>query len=220
MKKNLLVVGNCNYSSWSLRPYMALSHSGMPFDIKRIALDTPTFKAEVAHYGGAGKVPLLVTAEDGVIWESLAICEYVAEHNRALWPMDSALRAEARAVACEMHAGFGAVRSLLPMNIRARRRIAVTEAAEADLDRIFEIWEKCRKRALSHGPWLYGSYSIADAMFAPIASRLVTYGIQCPPLVAAYRDHVVEDPHFKRWEQMALDESEVVAADEAGEPLA
>ena len=117
MSKPLLVIGNCNYSSWSLRAYMALCHAGIHFDLKRLALDTPEFKQEMAHLGGSGKVPMLITRE-GVIWESLAICEYAAEQNPGLWPREPFMRAEARAVACEMHAGFGAPRC-------AQRRIGV-----------------------------------------------------------------------------------------------
>lgn len=218
MTKPLLVIGNCNYSSWSLRAFMALSHAGIHFDLKRLPLDTVEFKQEMAHLGGSGKVPLLVTRE-GVIWESLAICEYAAEQNPGLWPREPFVRAEARAVACEMHAGFGALRSALPMNIRARRRVEMTAPLAADLVRLFSLWEHCRQRAMSLGPWLYGRFSVADAMFAPVASRLATYGIECPPLVAAYRDTVLSDDHFAQWQQMALAESEIVTADEAGEEI-
>lgn len=218
MHKPTLVIGNCNYSSWSLRPFMALSHANIPFELKRIALDTPTFKAEVAAVGGAGKVPLLVT-ERGVIWESLAICEYAAEHQTLLWPNDPYLRAEARAISCEMHSGFNALRNAMPMNIRAKRKVVMTPAIAKDLERLFQLWEGCRQRSLSLGPWLYGHYTVADAMFAPVASRLATYGVQCPPLAAAYRDTVLSDPHFLRWQEMALAETEIVEADEAGEPV-
>ncbi len=217
MATPLLIVANHNYSSWSLRAYLALSHAGVAFDMKRLDLTSPRFKQELAAFGGAGKVPVLMT-EQGALWESLAICEYVAELKPRLWPADPWLRAEARAVSCEMHAGFTALRSQLPMNIRGRRRVAMTDSLQADLARLFQLWQHCRQRALARGPWLYGDYCIADAMFAPVVTRLQTYGISCPPLLASYCDAQLADPFLQAWCQLAQQEPEHMAADAVGEP--
>ncbi|MCD8547819.1 MAG: glutathione S-transferase [Aeromonadaceae bacterium] len=218
MKLPCLVIGNCNYSSWSLRPFMALRHAGIEFELKKLWLDTPEFHPQVAALGGGRTVPLLVLPQQ-TLWESLAICEYAADVNPALWPADPLVRAQARSLACEMHAGFTALRSELPMNIRARRRVSLSAAAQADLARLFTLWQSCREAHGSAGPWLFGSYSVADAMFMPVASRLATYGIDCPPVAAAYRDTLLGDPHFADWQAMALAETQVVAMDEAGEPV-
>ena len=218
MSKPLLIVANHNYSSWSLRPYLALSHAAIPFDMKRLDLNSSSFKQDLAAFGGAGKVPVLMT-DQGAIWESLAICEYAAELKPRLWPADPWLRAEARAVSCEMHAGFTALRSQLPMNIRGRRQVAMTDSLRADLDRLFQLWQHCRQRSLARGPWLYGDYSIADAMFAPVITRLQTYGISCPPLLASYRDAQLADPHLQAWSRLAEQEPEHMAADTLGEPV-
>ena len=217
MSLPLLIVANHNYSSWSLRAYLALSHAGISFDMKRLVLKSPTFKQELAAFGGAGQVPVLVT-ERGALWESLAICEYAADLKPALWPTDPWLRAEARAVSSEMHAGFTALRSQLPMNIRGRRQVAMTDSLQADLNRLFQLWQHCRQRAAARGPWLYGDYSVADAMFAPVVMRLQTYGISCPSLLASYYEPQLADPHLQSWCQWAAEETEHLPVDEIGEP--
>lgn len=215
-ERPLLVIGNHNYSSWSLRAWLALRHAGIDFDVERIALDTPGANAAILAHNGAGTVPVLEI--DGVtIWESLAICEYAAERAPALWPRDRAVRAVARAVASEMHAGFTALRAALPMNCRATgRRVALSAAVNDDLRRIQSLWGVCRSRYGQQGPWLFGDFSIADAMYAPVASRLVTYGIELDATSAAWVATVLGDRHVRDWYAAAAAETEIVIADEAG----
>lgn len=204
-----LVIGNKNYSSWSLRPWIFLKHLGLPFREVQLRLYTPTFKDEVAEYGGpSGKVPVLQHGKL-TVWDSLAICEYVAELAGRGWPEDRAARAVARSVTAEMHSGFVNLRMEWPMNARARnRRTLMTPGLEADIDRIDEIWNDCRARFGSHagGPWLFGEYSIADAMFAPVALRFNTYGARMSDTARWYVATVLEDPIMQQWVSAAKEE--------------
>jgi glutathione S-transferase len=168
-----LVIGNKNYSSWSFRPWLAMKVAGIAFDETLISLDAPDFKARLMALSGAGKVPVLIDG-DVRVWESLAIFEYLAEKfpTAALWPREAAARAHARAVASEMHAGFQPLRRQLPMNVW--RRIiprALEDDAMADVARIEVIWNECRSRFGSGGPFLYGAFGAADAMYAPVVWR-------------------------------------------------
>lgn len=201
-----LVIGNRNYSSWSLRPWLALKQSGLPFDEIAIRLNESGSKAEIFKYSPSGKVPCLLDG-DTLIWDSLAICEYLAEQAPALWPADAALRAEARAVSAEMHAGFGALRQAMPMDIKASkphdgRRPEVL----ADIARIVAIWEGCRARFAAGGPFLFGQFSIADAMFAPVAWRFKTYAVDVPPASQAWIEAVIALPAMQDWRAGALAE--------------
>jgi glutathione S-transferase len=211
-----LVIGNKNYSSWSLRAWIALKHLGLAFAEKQILLDTPQFASEVAVYGAAGRVPILLHG-DLTVWDSLAICEYGAELAGRGWPRDSAVRAVARSVSAEMHSGFAALRSQWPMNVRAHgRRTPMTPALAADVARIDRLWNACRQRSPDAGPWLFGEWSIADAMYAPVVMRLRTYGAE---LSAAARDYCatwLRDAHLAAWIEAARTEPWIVAADEAG----
>jgi glutathione S-transferase len=219
-----LIIGNRNYSSWSLRAWLVAARCGMPLEVVRLPLDTPEFAARVHALSPSGRVPALQL--DGFqVWDSLAIAETLAERFPAagLWPADAAARAEARAISAEMHAGFGALRRELPMNIRARRRVDVSAAAAADIARVCGIWASCRARFAAEGPWLFGAWSIADAMYAPVVTRFVTYGVgeagdegTADAPVAAYIRTTCAEPLLAAWSALAREEIEVVEADEAG----
>jgi len=214
-----LVIGNKNYSSWSLRPWFLLRTLAIPFIETRIALFQPDSGAALARVAPAGKVPVLRDGELSV-WESLAICEYVAERTPGAWPADARLRAQARSIAHEMHAGFAALRSELPMNCRARRAgVTPSPAAVRDIARVQAIWQGCRAQHAASGPWLFGAFSVADAMYAPVVSRFATYGIACDGLAADYAAHVLASPALREWETAAGQEIEVVARVEIGEAL-
>jgi glutathione S-transferase len=219
-----LIIGNRNYSSWSLRAWLVAARCGVPLEVVRLPLDTPEFAARVHALSPSGRVPALQL--DGLqVWDSLAIAETLAERFPAagLWPADAAARAEARAISAEMHAGFGALRRELPMNIRARRRVDVSAAAATDIARVCGIWASCRARFPAKGPWLFGAWSIADAMYAPVVTRFVTYGVgeagdegTADAPVAAYIRTTCAEPLLAAWSALAREESEVVEADEAG----
>lgn len=211
-----LVIGNKNYSSWSLRPWLAARHAGIEFDEIRIPLYTPDAAAQIQQYSPSGKVPVWREGEFAV-WDSLAICEYLAERSPALWPADAAARAVARSVSAEMHSGFVALRTNMTMNARARgRRVAVTPETAADIDRIAAIWTDCRKRFGAGGPWLFGAFSIADAMFGPVVLRFVPYGVSRPGAVDDYVATWMADPHLQAWIAAAEQESEVLEQFECG----
>lgn len=207
-----LVIGNKNYSSWSMRPWVALTAFGIPFNEVRVLLDQPDTSARIAEYSGAGRVPVLV-AGDMTIWDSLAICEYVAEQfpDLHLWPQDVAARAMARSITAEMHSGFAGLRNAMSMSIRAslpgRGR---TPEALGDIGRVCEIWEECLSR-FGHHQFLFGSFSIADAFYAPVVMRFKTYGVSLAPALQAYCDRVQAHPAVARWVREALAETEVAA---------
>ena len=194
-----LVIGNKNYSSWSLRPWMLLKHLGVEFREVLIRLDTPTTKDEIEKYAPSGRVPVLLDGELSV-WDSLAICEYVAELSGRGWPQDARARAVARSVCAEMHSGFANLRMEWPMNARARnRRTVSTPGLEADVDRVDEIWNDCRRRFGAAGPWLFGEYSIADAMYAPVVLRFNTYGAPVSETARWYMAAALEDAVLQSW---------------------
>ena len=211
-----LVIGNKNYSSWSLRAWLLMKHVGVTFEEIVVVLDTPGTREELEQQGPSGRVPVL---RHGAltVWDSLAICEYVAELTGRGWPQKPEARAVARAVAAEMHSGFTTLRSLWPMNARARnRRTAVTGALAADIERIDEIWNDCRSRFGSGGPWLFGDYSVADAMYAPAVLRFNTYGAHISQTARWYMASVLEDAALQEWLQGARQEPWTIAADEVG----
>lgn len=213
-----LVGGNRNYSSWSLRPWILLRHLGLACTDVRLALDTPEFHAQIERWSPARKVPVLVDGELRV-WESIAIFEYLDEKSgRRAWPKDVAARAHARAIAAEMHAGFQALRAGYPMNIRARgRRVPLTPELSAAIARIDAIWCDCRRRYGALGPWLFGDYSAADAMYAPVAFRFRTYGTAGLGAESiAYVDTVVGDPLVQPWVSEAHAEQERIEHEEVG----
>lgn len=206
----LLVIGNRNYSSWSLRPWLALAMTGAAFETLRIPLYQPDSQARIRQYSAAGKVPVLV---DGgcTVWDSLAICEYLAERfpSAGLWPADPAERAQARSAACEMHSGFTALRRELPMNIRLDRvGHAWSPEAQVDIDRVLNLWSGLRARHYAGGPFLFGRFSIADAMYAPVVLRLRSYRVAVPEDAAAYMRSVLDLPPMQEWIAAAVSEAE------------
>ena len=208
-----LIIGNKNYSSWSLRPWLAMKQANLDFQEVRIALYTPTAAQEIRPYSPAGKVPILL--DNGLtVWDSLAICEYLADSFTATrwWPEDKATRAVARAISAEMHSGFQLLRQNMPMNCRARLPgKGISPGVQAEIDRITGIWRECRQNFGSEGNMLFGEFTIADAMFAPIVSRFTTYGVQLDPISSAYAEAIWSLPAMQQWTAAAQAETEVIA---------
>jgi glutathione S-transferase len=216
MSKPLLVIGNKNYSSWSLRGWLMLKLAGIDFTELRIPLRTAGCRDEIRKHNPAGKVPALKIGAQ-VIWDSLAIGEYLAEQYSKAWPEDREARALARSVSAEMHSSFPALRESLPMNCRARgRSVSLSQETSRDIARIQEIWRTCRSRHARGGPWLFGEYSIADAMYAPVALRFVTYGIPVGDVEQHYIETVLTLPSMKDWLRDAQAETEVIELYEVG----
>lgn len=201
-----IVIGDHNYSSWSLRPWLALKQAGLPFEEIYLRLRESRTREEILKYSPSGKVPCLIDGTT-LVWDSLAICEYIAEQAPALWPSERKARAEARAISCEMHSGFGALRFSMPMEIVSSRPYdARTAEVEADIARIVSIWESCRLRYAQDGPFLYGSFSIADAMFSPVVWRFLTYAVELPPASRAWIETMRLLPAMQEWRDAALAE--------------
>lgn len=194
-----LVIGNKSLSSWSLRPWLLLKHVGLEFREINLLLDTPTFTAEADKYSPAGRVPVLL--DDGfAVWDSLAICEYINEktHRRA-WPSDMQARAHARSIAAEMHSGFQALRQGWPLRAAEQLRVDLTAQGTEDVARIDAIWQDCRRRYGAQGPWLFGAYSAADAMYAPVVLRFNTYGANVSSSAHAYMQQTLSDTPLSEW---------------------
>ncbi|EIM28049.1 glutathione S-transferase family protein [Microvirga lotononidis] len=213
-----LVIANKCYSSWSLRPWLLMKQLGISFDEIIIPLDLPDTKAKVLRHSPAGKVPILIDG-DATVWETIAIMEYVGEaYHAPVWPEVREARAMARSVAAEMHAGFSALRSACPMNLG--RKYAQKDRGEAvarDVARFSEIVHQARERFGAGGPFLFGAFTAADAMYAPLATRLDTYSIALDAMTRAYVDAILSLPAFQEWRSAALTEEWVVAADEVDE---
>ena len=204
-----LVIGNKNYSSWSMRPWVAMKAFGIPFEEVRISLDRPDTALRIAQHSAAGRVPVLIAGET-TVWDSLAICEYLAEQfpDKEMWPHDVTSRAIARSICAEMHSGFTALRSAMWMNIRASfPGKGRTPQSQADIARICEIWEDCLARSGPHR-FLFGDFSIADAYYAPVAMRFRTYAVWLPPALQAYVDRLVAHPAVAQWMREAVEESD------------
>lgn len=212
-----LVIGNKNYSSWSLRPWLVLRESGIEFEERRIVLDVDSTQNELSALGAARRVPVMVI--DGeTVWDSLAIAETIADRwpDKNLWPDDAIKRAHARSVSAEMHSSFQALREQMPMNCRAMgRKVMLTDELTADIDRVIEIWSDCFHRY--EGEWLFGDFSIADAMYAPVVLRLRTYGINLPESAAHYPRRLLQSTAMQEWLAAAEVETEVIDADEVGQ---
>jgi glutathione S-transferase len=205
-----LVIGNKNYSSWSMRPWLAAKAAGIPFEEEVIWLRQPDTKARMRALSPNAKVPALV---DGavVVFESVSILEYLAERAPSLWPDDAAARAHARSVCAEMHAGFAALRNRCPMNIkRAPAKIALGGEVEADVARIIASLTTCRTRFGSGGAFLFGQFTNADAMYAPVVNRFHAYDIPAPPVLRAYMEAMMATPMWQGWQRGALAESHVI----------
>jgi glutathione S-transferase len=215
-----LIIGNKNYSSWSMRPWIAMKVAGIPFEETVISLNAPDFKAVVGPHSGTGKVPVLID-NDVRVWESLAILEYLAEKfpQLSLWPADAAARAHARAIANEMHAGFLPLRRLLPMNMwRPVIKRDLTPEAAVNVARIEASWSDCRARFGKGGPFMFGHFGAADAMYAPVVSRLHTYAVDVGAGTRVYMEAVMALPAWREWHAAGIKEPWVLAADEVDWP--
>ena len=215
-----LIIGNKNYSSWSFRPWLAMKVAGIAFEETVISLEAADFKTRVRAASAAGRVPVLV---DGgvVVWESLAILEYLAGNFSAagLWPGEVSARAHARAVASEMHAGFVPLRRHLPMNMwRPVKPRALDDGAAADVTRIDAIWRECRAKFGGGGAFLYGAFGAADAMYAPVVSRLHTYDVEVSAVARSYMSAVMALPAWNEWREAARREPWVLPHDEVDWP--
>ena len=218
MSELLLTMGNKNYSSWSLRPWILLKNLGLEFAERIIPLDTQDFARDIADVSPTSRVPVLRHG-DLVIWDSLAICEYACELAGRGWPRERAARAVARSACAEMHSGFSLLRSQWPMNARAEGRRTPPDAKRsAEIDRIQDLWKECRTRFGASGPWLFGEYSVADAMFAPVVLRFRTYGPALRDASAAYVATALADPHLRNWLAAAGAESWSIDYSEIGRP--
>lgn len=218
MDKLELIIGNKTYSSWSLRPWLVLKHVGTAFTETRVVLYVPGFKKEIMRYSGAGRVPVLKHG-NLTIWDSLAICEYLAEKfpTARLWPDFLADRAEARSVSAEMHSGFNLIRSLMPFNCRADgRRVIRGPEVDGEIARVEAIWNHCRAQHKGGGPWLFGRFTIADAMYIPVALRFVTYGVQLRGEAQDYIEQAKAHPQVQEWIDDARQEKEVMESSEVG----
>jgi glutathione S-transferase len=215
-----LTIGNKNYSSWSMRPWIAMKVAGIAFDETVISLNDPQFKPTLLELSPTGKVPALVDG-DVHVWESLAILEYVAEKFPAvnLWPADAGARAHARAIANEMHAGFIPLRRHYPMNMwRPVKKREPTPEAAANIGRIAEMWSHCLATFAGGGPFLFGGFTAADAMFAPVVSRFATYAVEVSAPARAYMDAIMALPAWSEWRAAALKETWVLPEDEPDWP--
>lgn len=212
-----LVIANKNYSSWSMRPWLAMSVAGIGFTEEVIPLDQPDTRARILAHSPAGRVPVLRHGKV-TVWESLAILEYLAETwpDAGLWPADREARAMARAVAGEMHAGFQPLRQHCPMNMRRKRAPKeLPPAVAADVRRIEDMWLGCREAHGKDGPFLFGRFTNADAMFAPVVNRFEVYAVPVSEATRAYMDAVMALPAWQDWMKAAAAETWVIPADEA-----
>lgn len=217
-----LVIGNKAYSSWSLRPWLLLKVHDIAFDEHLVLLDTPEFRKEVATYKAGSTVPILV--DGGItVWESIAIMDHLADRfpDKAIWPRDLAARSFARAISAEMHAGFRALRAACPMNLRKRYAHAERgELVTKDVSRITWLWKQARTRfgEAAGGPFLFGGFTAADAMYAPVVTRLQTYSIPVDAATRAYMDAILDLPAFVAWQAAGMAEPWIVTHDEVDEP--
>lgn len=211
-----LIIGNKNYSSWSLRPWIFLKYFNIPFHEKRVALFTETTDQELAPYSSNFKVPILLD-EDLTVWDSLSILEYLSENylQGGGWPKDKKARAFARSISAEMHSSFSSLRDELPMNCRKKfTNIQLSGEAEKDIERVVFLWNKAHREYGQQGEWLMGSFSIVDAMFIPVALRFYGYDIECNGFASEYINTVVSDENIKKWIHAGELETEFIEMDE------
>lgn len=203
----ILAIGNKNFSSWSLRPWVLMKHFGLSFEEVLIPLDMPETSAQIARHSPSGRIPAL---HDGScdVWESLAIMEYLAEKNpgRGFWPVNERARAFARSVSNEMHSGFATLRQTCPMKVKERFKDFNWSPAHADVKRVLQIWRECRREFGAGGPFLFGSFTIADAMYAPVVFRFRTYDIPVGEDLNSYMEAMLTHPAMKEWDQAAQKE--------------
>ena len=211
-----LIIGNKNYSSWSLRAWLILAKSGIEYKEIRVPLNVAGYQEQLLKYSPTAKVPVYIE-DDLVIWDSLAIAEYFAERYSNLMPQDFKQRAMMRSLAAEMHSGFISLRSLMPMNCRAKnRRVEFTKGLTNDIKRVQAIWNSCKNQNSQPGYWLLGNFTIVDAMYAPVVFRFKTYGVQCDPIATEYMNWVLQDPDIQRWYEAAKNETEIIEEEEVG----
>ena len=216
MPKLKLVIGNKNYSSWSMRPWVLLRGAGIPFEEVQLWFDDAARIPDARRYSPVGQVPVLLV-DDMPVWDSQAICETAAElfSVKQLWPADPGARQTARSICAEMHAGFRALRDAMPMNIRASLPgKGMSADVQQDIDRIAAIWQSCRERFGGPGAMLFGRFTVADAYYAPVVMRFVTHAVALPPAAQAYADAVCALPAVQEWMVAARRETAFVAADE------
>ncbi|HVG51969.1 MAG TPA: glutathione S-transferase family protein [Xanthobacteraceae bacterium] len=215
-----LIIGNKNYSSWSMRPWIAMKAAGIPFEEEVISLNTPDFKPRLLKYSGTGKVPTLIDG-DIHIWESLAILEYLAEKFPAakLWPSDPKAKAHARAISSEMHAGFIPLRRQCPMNLwRPVKKMVLNDDTAANVKRIDAMWTDSRARFGTGGPFLFGQFTAADAMYAPVVSRFHTYDVDVSAVTREYMKALMALPAWKEWRDAGVKEPWILPEDEPDWP--
>lgn len=207
-----LIIGNKNYSTWSLRPWLLLTAFQIEFDEKLISLLGDDRSLRLAKFSDSQKVPILVDG-DLTVWDTLAICEYISENylNGKGWPQDKNQRATARSLASEMHSSFANIRNEMPMNVKARRKITLSNAVKMEIKHMDDIWAKC-----SDGGFLMGDYGIVDCFFTPVASRFKTYRVELSPKAQIYADRLLAHPAMQKWSEAAQLESEILLIDEMG----
>jgi len=213
-----LILGNKNYSSWSLRPWLLMDYFNLDFEDIVISLKKEGISERLGKYSDAKKVPVLI--DDGpVVWDSLAICEYVSEKNLngKGWPENLEDRAIARAISAEMHSSFANVRNEMPMNCKAKRKIKLSEAAKAEVHRIDDIWSEYAKQDVNGCTFLFGQFSIADCFYAPVVFRFNTYGIEISNAAKTYMNSMLELPSMKKWLAQSIEEEEIIPRSEVGE---
>lgn len=212
----VLYIGNKNYSSWSLRAWLGLRVAGVAFEEKLVPLRTEEWHAKAPVFSPSAKVPAFFDGKK-TIWEALGILEYIADHqpDTMLWPLDIDVRAIARSVSLEMHGGFGALRSSMPMNCRkSLAGLGRNAGVDKDINRITEIFKMCRTQYGQGGDFLFGQFSIADAMYAPVVSRFKTYGVSLDPIGNAYMETILALPEMQEWYEAAAAEEWVIAEEE------
>ncbi len=211
-----LVIGNKNYSSWSMRPWVLMKQLGIAFDEVKLRFHSPEWDAQIQRWSPSGLVPVLWRGEQRV-WDSLAIAECLHEWfpERGIWPADPVARALARSIAAEMHSGFRDLRVNMPMNIRAcHPGKGLKPEVQVNIDRIEALWSEARERFGHGGPFLFGAFCAADAMFAPVVMRFTTYGVKLSPVAGEYCEAMRQAPGVRAWVDEALQEREIVAEDE------
>ncbi|MEM8721146.1 MAG: glutathione S-transferase family protein [Cyanobacteria bacterium P01_G01_bin.39] len=216
MTVSQLVIGNKNYSSWSLRAWLILAKLGIEFEEIRVPLFQTGYKEQLLKYSPTGQVPVYLQG-NLAIWDSFAIAEYLAEQYPKLLPSDVNQRALARSLAAEMHSSFVSLRSQMPMNCRAKeRQVEMTKDLANDIKRIQTMWTTCLKQNSGAGSWLFEDFTIVDAMYAPVVFRFNTYGVKCDSMITEYINMVLNDPDIKRWHEAARNEVEVIEEEEVG----
>ena len=211
-----LVIGNKNYSSWSLRPWIFLKNLGIDFDEEMVFLFEKDTEEKLEPYFSDGKVPVLVDG-DLQVWDSLAIIEAIADKypDKHGWPIDAGARAIARSVSAEMHSGFFALRNALPMNCRNHFPIyPITDDVQTDIDRVVAVWKYCKQHYGANGPWLFGEFSGADAMFAPVVLRLSGYDVKLSGVANDYMTTVLQNKHIQTWIEAGKVEKQIIEMDE------